>query len=71
MNLHHKQQEEYTTSIPTTPYFGFKAALSESNLYQGTSFFSDRPKMPSSPKLCNFMQDFESHSSIPSNIHVI
>lgn len=69
MNLQHKEdQQQAHCSVPTTPYFGFKAALSESNLYQGSIF--DRPKMPSSPKLCNFMQDFE-YGSIPSKIHVI
>jgi len=50
-------------------YNGFKSALSENNLYQGT-FYAPRPKVPSSPKLCNFMADFE-YGSVPSKIHVI
>lgn len=55
--------------IEQDQYFGFKSALSETNLYQG-SYSEPRPKFPSSPKLCNFMQEFE-YGSMPSKIHVI
>jgi len=44
---------------------GFKNAFSENNLYQEKSYHR-----PPSPKLCNFMREFE-HGSMPNKIHVI
>jgi len=44
---------------------GFKNALSENNLHQDKNSYR-----PPSPKLCNFMREFE-HGSMPNKIHVI
>ena len=72
LNLQEKQQAEQCVSAGYAPpnfCQGFKSAYSESNLYQG-DFYAPRQKAPSSPKLCNFMREFE-YGSMPSKIHVI